>query len=58
MLSGLAIVGKPEVVKKLVDEQIDQSGVNYFSSRFLFGDISYSEAIYAIDAFSEMFFPR
>lgn len=58
VLSGLAIVGKPEVVKKLVDEQIDQSGVNYFSSRFLFGDISYSEAIYAIDAFSEMFFHR
>lgn len=56
--SGLAIVGKPEVVKAIVDAQIEQSGVNYFLTRFMFGDISYLEADYAIDAFSEMFFPH
>ena len=52
---GKAIAGRPETVKELVDDHIDQSRVNYFVSRFAFGDVTYDEAAYSIDAFSEMY---
>ena len=52
---GKAIAGTSETVKKIIDEHIEQSGVNYFVCRFAFGDVSYDEAAYSIDAFSEMY---
>jgi len=52
---GKAIVGTPNTVKKILDEHIEQSGVNYMVCRFAFGDVTYDEAAYSIDAFAEMY---
>jgi alkanesulfonate monooxygenase SsuD/methylene tetrahydromethanopterin reductase-like flavin-dependent oxidoreductase (luciferase family) len=52
---GKAIAGTSESVKEAVDAHIEQSGVNYFVCRFAFGDVTFDEAAYSIDAFSEMY---
>ena len=53
--NGQAVVGSPETVKDILQGQIEASGINYFLGRFAFGDVSYEEAAYGIDAFTEMF---
>jgi alkanesulfonate monooxygenase SsuD/methylene tetrahydromethanopterin reductase-like flavin-dependent oxidoreductase (luciferase family) len=53
--SGLAIAGSAKTVQGILENEIEESGINYFVSRFAFGDISYNEAAYSIDAFSEMY---
>ena len=52
---GRAIAGTCETVKEILDEHIEKSGVNYLVCRFAFGDVTYDEAAYSIDAFSEMY---
>lgn len=52
---GMAIVGSPNTVKQIVDEQLEQSGANYLLCRFAFGKFNYDEVAYSIDAFSEMY---
>lgn len=53
--SGLAVAGSAKTVKAVLDSHIEESGINYFLCRFAFGDVTYEEAAYAIDAFSEMY---
>jgi alkanesulfonate monooxygenase SsuD/methylene tetrahydromethanopterin reductase-like flavin-dependent oxidoreductase (luciferase family) len=53
--SGLAIAGCVETVTNILQDQIQESGINYFVARFVFGDISYNEAVYSIDSFSEVY---
>jgi alkanesulfonate monooxygenase SsuD/methylene tetrahydromethanopterin reductase-like flavin-dependent oxidoreductase (luciferase family) len=53
--SGLAVAGSPDTVQGILSDHIKESGINYFLGRFTFGDITYDEAAYSIDAFSEMF---
>lgn len=52
---GKAVAGTADTVKNMLDENIEQSGVNYLLCRFAFGDVKYEEAAYSIDAFSEMY---
>ena len=51
--SGLAIAGSVKTVANILEDQIEESDINYFVARFVFGDVSYKEAVYSIDAFSE-----
>jgi alkanesulfonate monooxygenase SsuD/methylene tetrahydromethanopterin reductase-like flavin-dependent oxidoreductase (luciferase family) len=55
LASGLAVAGSPDTVQGILNDHIKESGINYFLGRFTFGDITYDEAAYSIDAFSEMF---
>ncbi len=52
---GMAVAGSPETVREILQHHIEESGTNYFVCRFAFGDITYEEAAFSIDAFSEMF---
>ncbi|MBT3991850.1 MAG: LLM class flavin-dependent oxidoreductase [Rhodospirillaceae bacterium] len=52
---GLAVAGSPETVKAVIDDHIAESGINYFLCRFAFGDITFEEAAYGVDAFTEMY---
>jgi alkanesulfonate monooxygenase SsuD/methylene tetrahydromethanopterin reductase-like flavin-dependent oxidoreductase (luciferase family) len=53
--SGLAVAGSAETVQGILQDHIDESGSNYLLGRVCFGDISYDEAAYSVDAFSEIF---
>ncbi len=50
---GRAIVGTPEDAAVQVRDCIEESGINYFLSRFAFGDINYEEATRSIDMFKD-----
>ncbi len=53
--TGQAVTGSPETVYEILQQQIEESGVNYFVSRFAFGDVTYEEAAFSTDAFAEKF---
>ena len=53
--SGLAIAGSAKTVHDILTDHIEDGGINYFVCRFAFGNITYQEAAYSIDAFNEMF---
>ncbi len=53
--SGLAIAGSAKTVHDILTDHIEDGGINYLVCRFAFGNITYQEAAYSIDAFNEMF---
>ncbi len=56
--AGLAAVGSPETVRKLLASEIGQSGVNYLLCRFAFGDLSLQESQRSVDLFAAHVMPH
>lgn len=52
---GLAVAGTADHVREVLEQHIEESGINYFVCRFAFGDITFEEAAYSVDAFTETF---
>ena len=53
LAEGKAIVATPGDVAAQVQACVDDSGINYFISRFAFGDISLDEAARSVDYFKQ-----
>jgi alkanesulfonate monooxygenase SsuD/methylene tetrahydromethanopterin reductase-like flavin-dependent oxidoreductase (luciferase family) len=55
--AGLAAVGSPSTVRKLLESEISQSGVNYMLCRFAFGDLTLEESLRSVELFSKEVLP-
>jgi len=56
--AGLAAVGSPATVRKLLASEIEQSGVNYLLCRFAFGDLTLQESQRSVDMFAGQVMPH
>ena len=56
--AGLAAVGSPATVRRLLESEIAQSGVNYLLCRFAFGDLTLAESQRSIDLFAAEVMPH
>jgi alkanesulfonate monooxygenase SsuD/methylene tetrahydromethanopterin reductase-like flavin-dependent oxidoreductase (luciferase family) len=56
--AGLAAVGSPDTVRRLLAAEISQSGVNYLLFRFAFGDLSFEESKRSVDLFAAEVVPH
>ena len=56
--AGLAAVGSPETVRKLLASEIEQSGVNYLLCRFAFGDLTLDESLRSVEMFAAHVMPH
>lgn len=54
---GMAVVGTPDTVRKILAEQIDAAGVSYLLCRFAFGDLTLAESSASARAFAEEVMP-
>ena len=58
MEAGIVIAGSASTVAEVVSQQIEVSAVNYFSSTFVFGDMSFGEASESINLFGSEVMPH
>lgn len=56
--AGLAAVGSPSTVRRLLESEIAQSGVNYLLCRFAFGDLTLDESLRSVDLFAAQVMPH
>ncbi|MEO8203369.1 MAG: LLM class flavin-dependent oxidoreductase [Betaproteobacteria bacterium] len=56
--AGLAAVGSPATVRRLLDAEIAQSGVNYLLCRFAFGDLTLAESQRSVELFADEVMPH
>ena len=56
--AGLAAVGSPATVRRLLESEISQSGVNYLLCRFAFGDLTLAESKRSVELFSSEVMPH
>jgi alkanesulfonate monooxygenase SsuD/methylene tetrahydromethanopterin reductase-like flavin-dependent oxidoreductase (luciferase family) len=56
--NGRMIAGSPASVRDHLQEQVDESGVNYVACRFAFGDITFEEARRSVELFAGEVMPR
>ena len=55
---GQAVVGSPETVASILRSDIDETGVNYLSGTFVFGDMTFDEASRSINLFASEIMPQ
>ena len=55
---GRAFAGTPQAVADYVQQQIEESGANYFVGQFAFGDLTQEETLRSIGLFAEHVMPR
>lgn len=55
--AGLVIAGSPDTVSALLQEQMEQVGVNYLLARFAFGDLCMEESVASTELFAAEVMP-
>lgn len=55
--AGLGIAGTADEVRDWLQDQIELTGVNYFVSRFAFGDLTYAESLRSVELFASEVVP-
>jgi alkanesulfonate monooxygenase SsuD/methylene tetrahydromethanopterin reductase-like flavin-dependent oxidoreductase (luciferase family) len=58
MAPGTLIFGSPETVRARIAEEIEATGVNYFVTRFGFGDLRHEESMRSLDLFTREVMPH
>ncbi len=56
--AGLAAVGSPATVRRLLESETAQSGVSYLLCRFAFGDLTLAESQRSVDLFAAEVMPH
>ena len=56
--TGQGIAGSPSQVLDEVARQCEESGINYFVSRFAFGNLTFEESRQSIELFAERVMPE
>jgi alkanesulfonate monooxygenase SsuD/methylene tetrahydromethanopterin reductase-like flavin-dependent oxidoreductase (luciferase family) len=52
------IAGTPATVRAKIEEQLDQSGANYFVARFAYGELSHEESVRSLELFRDEVMPH
>lgn len=52
------IAGTPDTVRAKIEEQLDQSGANYFVARFAYGELTHEESVRSVELFRDEVMPH
>jgi alkanesulfonate monooxygenase SsuD/methylene tetrahydromethanopterin reductase-like flavin-dependent oxidoreductase (luciferase family) len=52
------IAGTPATVRAKIEEQLDQSGANYFVARFAYGELTHEESVRSLELFRDEVMPH
>lgn len=52
------IAGTPATVRAKIEEQLDQSGANYFAVRFAYGNLTHEESVRSLELFTKEVMPH
>lgn len=55
---GTLITGTPATVRTRIEEELDQSGANYFVARFAYGNLTHEESARSLQLFTEEVMPH
>ena len=58
LAQGIIIAGSPQSVREQVQQAVDESGVNYFSSIFAWGDLTHQQVMRSMDLFVKEVMPN
>jgi alkanesulfonate monooxygenase SsuD/methylene tetrahydromethanopterin reductase-like flavin-dependent oxidoreductase (luciferase family) len=54
---GRGIAGSPATVVRMIKEQMEEAGTNYFVAQFAFGDLTLAEVLRTVDLFTREVMP-
>jgi alkanesulfonate monooxygenase SsuD/methylene tetrahydromethanopterin reductase-like flavin-dependent oxidoreductase (luciferase family) len=57
MANGTAIVGSPETARSMIQEMVDETGINYFLGVFNFGDLAQDRVLSSMELFAREVMP-
>jgi alkanesulfonate monooxygenase SsuD/methylene tetrahydromethanopterin reductase-like flavin-dependent oxidoreductase (luciferase family) len=57
MANGTAIVGSPETARRMIQEMVDETGINYFLGVFNFGDLAQERVLSSMELFAREVMP-
>jgi alkanesulfonate monooxygenase SsuD/methylene tetrahydromethanopterin reductase-like flavin-dependent oxidoreductase (luciferase family) len=55
---GFIIVGTPQMVREMIDDQVVGCGINYLMCRLAFGDLPFESTMRSVDLFAREVMPR
>ena len=58
LAQGIIITGSPQSVREQVQQAVDESGVNYFSSIFAWGDLTQQQVMRSMESFVKEVMPN
>jgi alkanesulfonate monooxygenase SsuD/methylene tetrahydromethanopterin reductase-like flavin-dependent oxidoreductase (luciferase family) len=58
MRAGAVIIGSPETVRREIQRQIDELGINYMTLGMFFGSLGYEHAMRSQSLFAKEVMPR
>jgi alkanesulfonate monooxygenase SsuD/methylene tetrahydromethanopterin reductase-like flavin-dependent oxidoreductase (luciferase family) len=56
--TGTMIMGSPATVRAEIEKQINETGVNYFVTRFAYGDLTHEESVRSLELFTKEVMPH
>lgn len=55
---GFIIAGTPQMVRQMIDAQVEGCGINYLMCRLAFGDLLYEDSLHSVDLLTREVMPR
>ena len=52
------LAGSPETVRRKIEQQIEESGANYFVARFAYGNLTHEESVRSLELFANEVMPH
>ncbi len=52
------LAGSPETVRRKIEQQIEESGANYFVARFAYGNLTHQESVRSLELFATEVMPH
>jgi alkanesulfonate monooxygenase SsuD/methylene tetrahydromethanopterin reductase-like flavin-dependent oxidoreductase (luciferase family) len=52
------LAGSPKTVRRKIEQQIDESGANYFVARFAYGNLTHEESVRSLELFANEVMPH
>jgi alkanesulfonate monooxygenase SsuD/methylene tetrahydromethanopterin reductase-like flavin-dependent oxidoreductase (luciferase family) len=54
----MLIAGTPATVRARIEQELDESGANYFAARFAYGDLTHQESVRSLELFTREVMPH
>ena len=52
------LTGKPQTVRARIEQEITQTGANYYVPRFAFGNLTHEESVHSLELFTNEVMPH
>jgi alkanesulfonate monooxygenase SsuD/methylene tetrahydromethanopterin reductase-like flavin-dependent oxidoreductase (luciferase family) len=52
------LAGSPETVRRKIEQQVEESGANYFVARFAYGNLTHEESVRSLELFANEVMPH